>query len=108
MTEILKGQELFVESINLVNKELGHEAFYAVILGSDQAKKKFIRKLMRLVEQYRLTSQVRFVDACKNANSLQNFKYNNIFTGCPEAFGRVAGGPINGKTCYCKQYRRFK
>ena len=33
-----KGQELFIESINLVNKELGHEAFYAVILGSDQGR----------------------------------------------------------------------
>ena len=60
-----KGQELFVESINLVNKELGHEAFYAVILGSDQGRKIYKKKLMRLVEQYRLTNQVRFVDACK-------------------------------------------
>ena len=60
-----KGQELFVETINLVNKELGHEAFYAVILGSDQGRKIYKKKLMRLVEQYRLTNQVRFVDACK-------------------------------------------
>ena len=27
-----KGQELFIEAINLVNIELGYEAFYAVIL----------------------------------------------------------------------------
>ena len=31
-----KGQELFLEAINLVNIELGYEAFYAIILGSDQ------------------------------------------------------------------------
>ena len=31
-----KGQEIFIEAINLVNIELGYEAFYAVILGSDQ------------------------------------------------------------------------
>ena len=27
-----KGQELFIEAINLVNTQLGYEAFYAVIL----------------------------------------------------------------------------
>ena len=53
-----KGQELFIEAINLVNKELGHEAFYVVILGSDQGRK-FIKKLLRLVEQYRLNKQFR-------------------------------------------------
>ena len=33
-----KGQELFLDAINLVNKELGYEAFFAVILGSDQGR----------------------------------------------------------------------
>ena len=28
-----KGQEIFIEALNLVNKELGHQSFYAVILG---------------------------------------------------------------------------
>ena len=86
-----KGQELFVESINLVNKELGHEAFYAVILGSDQGRKIYKKKLMRLVEQYRLTSQVRFVDACKKMPIA--YKISNIIISSsiePEAFGRVA------------------
>ena len=86
-----KGQELFVESINLVNKELGHEAFYAVILGSDQGRKIYKKKLMRLVEQYRLTNQVRFVDACKKMPIA--YKISNIIISSsiePEAFGRVA------------------
>ena len=86
-----KGQELFVESINLVNKELGHEAFYAVILGSDQGRKIYKKKLMRLVEQYRLTNQVRFVDACKRMPIA--YKISNIIISSsiePEAFGRVA------------------
>ena len=86
-----KGQELFVESINLVNKELGHEAFYAVILGSDQGRKIYKKKLMRLVEQYRLTGQVRFVDACKKMPIA--YKISNIIISSsiePEAFGRVA------------------
>ena len=86
-----KGQELFVESINLVNKELGHEAFYAVILGGDQGRKIYKKKLMRLVEQYRLTSQVRFVDTCKKMPIA--YKISNIIISSsiePEAFGRVA------------------
>ena len=86
-----KGKELFVESINLVNKELGHEAFYAVILGSDQGRKIYKKKLMRLVEQYRLTNQVRFVDACKKMPIA--YKISNIIISSsiePEAFGRVA------------------
>ena len=86
-----KGQELFVESINLVNKELGHEAFYAVILGSDQGRKIYKKKLMRLVEQYRLTNQVRFVDVCKKMPVA--YKISNIIISPsiePEAFGRVA------------------
>ena len=33
-----KGQELFIEAVNLVNKELGYKAFYAVILGNDQGR----------------------------------------------------------------------
>ena len=86
-----KGQELFIESINLVNKELGHEAFYAVILGSDQGRKIYKKKLMRLIEQYRLTNQVRFVDACKKMPIA--YKISNIIISSsiePEAFGRVA------------------
>ena len=33
-----KGQELFIEAINLVKIELGYEAFHAVILGNDQGR----------------------------------------------------------------------
>ena len=33
-----KGQELFIEAINLVNMQLGYEAFYAIILGNNQGR----------------------------------------------------------------------
>ena len=33
-----KGQEQFLEAINLVNIQLGYKAFHAVILGSDQGR----------------------------------------------------------------------
>ena len=43
-----KGQELFLEAINMVNIQLGYEAFYAVILGSEQGRDLFKKKLIRL------------------------------------------------------------
>ena len=61
-----KGQEVFIEAINLANIELGYEAFYAVILGSDQGRDLYKKKLIRLSEQYRLTKQLRFIDHCKD------------------------------------------
>ena len=86
-----KGQELFIEAINLVNKELGHEAFYAVILGSDQGRKIYKKKLTRLVEQYRLNNQLRFIDECKKMPAA--YKISNLVVSAsiePEAFGRVS------------------
>ena len=40
-----KGQEIFIEAINLVNIELGYEAFYAVILGSNQGRDLYKKNL---------------------------------------------------------------
>jgi glycosyltransferase involved in cell wall biosynthesis len=86
-----KGQELFIEAINLVNIELGYEAFYAVILGSDQGRDLYKKKLTRLSEQYRMTKQLRFIDHC-NDMALA-YKVSDIIISSsiePEAFGRVA------------------
>jgi glycosyltransferase involved in cell wall biosynthesis len=86
-----KGQDLFIEAINILNKELGHEAFYAVILGSDQGRNIYKKKLIRLVEQYRLNDQVKFIDKCKNMPLA--YKISDIVISSsiePEAFGRVA------------------
>ena len=86
-----KGQDLFIEAINILNKELGHEAFYAVILGSDQGRDIYKKKLIRLIEQYRLNSQVKFIDKCKNMPLA--YKVSDIIISSsiePEAFGRVA------------------
>ncbi len=86
-----KGQEIFLESINLVNIELGYEAFYAVILGSDQGRDLYKKKLIRLSEQYRLSNQIRFIDHCKDMALA--YKVSDIIISAstePEAFGRVA------------------
>tara|TARA_B100000767_G_scaffold267546_1_gene286412 strand:+ start:477 stop:1631 length:1155 start_codon:yes stop_codon:yes gene_type:complete len=86
-----KGQELFLEAINLVNIQLGYEAFHAVILGSDQGRDLYKKKLIRLCEQYRITKQVKFIDHCKDMALA--YKVADIIISSsiePEAFGRVA------------------
>ena len=86
-----KGQELFIEAINLVKIELGYEAFHVVILGSDQGRELYKKKLIRLTEQYRLTNQIKFIDSC-NDMALA-YKVSDIVVSAsiePEAFGRVA------------------
>jgi len=86
-----KGQEIFIEAINLVNTELGYDAFYVVVLGSDQGRDLYKKKLIRLSEQYRMTKQIRFIDHCKDMALA--YKVSDIVVSAsiePEAFGRVA------------------
>ena len=86
-----KGQELFIEAINLVKIELGYEAFHVVILGSDQGRDLYKKKLIRLIEQYRLTNQIKFIDHCDDMALA--YKVSDIIVSAsiePEAFGRVS------------------
>tara|TARA_B100000674_G_scaffold469509_1_gene456371 strand:+ start:1480 stop:2634 length:1155 start_codon:yes stop_codon:yes gene_type:complete len=86
-----KGQELFIEAVNLAKIELGYEAFHAVILGSEQGRDLYKKKLVRLSEQYRLTNQVKFINHCKDMALA--YKVSDIVVSAsvePEAFGRVA------------------
>ncbi|MDC0429821.1 glycosyltransferase family 4 protein [Candidatus Pelagibacter sp.] len=86
-----KGQEVFIEAINLVNIELGYEAFYAIILGSEQGRDLYKKKLIRLTEQYRMIKQVKFIDHCKDMALA--YKISDVVVSAsiePEAFGRVA------------------
>ena len=86
-----KGQETFIEALNLVNKELGYDSFNAVILGSDQGRDIYTKKIKRLAERYRLTGQLKFIEHCKNMPLA--YKISDIVVSAsvePEAFGRVA------------------
>ena len=86
-----KGQELFIEAVNLAKIQLGYEAFHAVILGSEQGRDLYKKKLVRLSEQYRLTNQVKFINHCKDMALA--YKVSDIVVSAsvePEAFGRVA------------------
>ena len=86
-----KGQHLFIEAINLVKIELGYEAFHVVILGSEQGRNLYKKKLIQLTEQYHLTNQIKFIDHCKDMALA--YKVSDIVVSAsvePEAFGRVA------------------
>ena len=86
-----KGQETFIEALNIVNKELGYENVYGIILGSNQGRDIYKKKLLRLVEQHRLINQIKFVEHCNNMPLA--YKISDIIVSAsiePEAFGRVA------------------
>ena len=86
-----KGQHLFIEAINLAKIELGYEAFHVVILGSEQGRNLYKKKLIQLTEQYHLTNQIKFIDHCKDMALA--YKVSDIVVSAsvePEAFGRVA------------------
>jgi len=85
-----KGQEVFIEALNIVNKELGYESFYAIILGSDQGRDVYSKKIKRLAEQYRLINQLRFVEHSDNMSLA--YKISDVIVSAsiePEAFGRI-------------------
>ena len=80
-----------IYKLNLVKIELGYEAFHAVILGNDQGRDLYKKKLIRLSEQYRLTNQIKFIDHCKDMALAYQISDIVISPSIePEAFGRVA------------------
>ena len=86
-----KGQELFIESLSILKKKLPALDFVAVILGSDQGRKIYKKKLVRLVEQYRLNNSVIFVDHLELmpiAYEISDLVVSSSVE--PEAFGRVS------------------
>ena len=86
-----KGHEMFIEAMNKINIQLGHKSFKAVILGSDQGRGLYKKKLIRLVEQYRMNDQIKFVDHCENMPLAYKISDLIVSTSIePEAFGRIA------------------
>ncbi len=86
-----KGHEMFLDALNKTNIQLGHKAHKAIILGSDQGRSLYKKRLERLVEQYRMKDQVKFVEHYKNmplAYKICDFVVSASIE--PEAFGRIA------------------
>jgi glycosyltransferase involved in cell wall biosynthesis len=87
----LKGQEMFIEAISLLKKNLSEIEFIAVILGSDQGRKIYKKKLIRLVEQHRLSGNVIFVDHLELMPIAYEISTVIVSSSIePEAFGRVS------------------
>ena len=86
-----KGQEIFIESLNLLIEEHNRESFHVIILGSDQGREVYSKKLELLVERYRLRQKITFINNCKEmplAYKLSDLVVSSSIE--PEAFGRVA------------------
>jgi len=86
-----KGQEKFIESLNILIEDYNINNFQAIILGSDQGRKVYSKKLINLVERYSLNKKVKFIQHCKEmplAYSLADVVVSASVE--PEAFGRVS------------------
>jgi glycosyltransferase involved in cell wall biosynthesis len=86
-----KGHEKFIESLNILIEDYNFSNFQAIILGSDQGRKVYTKKLINLVERYNLNKKVKFIQHCKEmplAYSLADVVVSASIE--PEAFGRVS------------------
>ncbi len=86
-----KGQEKFIEALNILVEDYNKFNFQAILLGSDQGRKVYKKKLINLVQRYRLSKKVVFADHCKDmpiAYSLADSVVSSSIK--PESFGRVA------------------
>ncbi len=86
-----KGQEKFIESLNILIEDYNVTNFQAIILGSDQGRKVYSKKLENLVQRYSLNKKIKFITHCKEmplAYSLADVIVSSSTE--PEAFGRVS------------------
>tara|TARA_Y100000591_G_scaffold275501_1_gene252219 strand:- start:1928 stop:3085 length:1158 start_codon:yes stop_codon:yes gene_type:complete len=86
-----KGQDKFIESLNILIEDYNFTNFQAILLGSDQGRKVYLKKLYSLVERYSLTKKIKFINHCKEmplAYSLSDVVVSASIE--PEAFGRVS------------------
>ena len=86
-----KGQEMFLESLNLLKNKYSKNNFHCIIAGSHQGRKVYFKKLISLVEKYQLKNNVTFLS---NFNEMPVIYYiSDVIVSSsiqPEAFGRVS------------------
>jgi len=86
-----KGQEMFIEAINILSEDFNKTNFEAVILGSDQGRNVYSKKLFSLVERYQLNRKIKFFKHCDEmptAYAISDIVVSSSIK--PEAFGRVS------------------
>ena len=86
-----KGQEIFIEALNDLKSKYGYKNFIAILLGPDQGRKIYKKKLIRLIERFRLNNEVIFLE---HAPSMPvAYSVSNVVVSAsiePEAFGRIS------------------
>ena len=86
-----KGQEKFIEALNILIEDYDISNYQAIILGSDQGRKVYSKKLVNLVERYNLNKKVKFINHCKEMPLAYSLADVVVSTSVePEAFGRVS------------------
>ena len=86
-----KGQEKLIEALNILIQDYNNSNFQAVILGSDQGRSVYKKKLINLAQRYSLNQKLKFINHCKEmplAYSLADVVVSASIK--PEAFGRVS------------------
>jgi glycosyltransferase involved in cell wall biosynthesis len=88
---VWKGQEKFIEALNILVEDYDNLNFQAIILGSDQGRKVYKKKLINLAQRYRLNKKIKFINHCQEmplAYSIADVVVSASIE--PEAFGRVS------------------
>jgi len=86
-----KGQKVFIEALKILHEKTDIPPFEAIILGSDQGRTVYKKKLIGLVQQYRLSKVIKFIDHCEEMPIA--YGVANLVCSCsiePEAFGRIS------------------
>ena len=86
-----KGQKIFIEALKLLRDKNISQPFEGIIIGGEQGRNVYTKQLIGLVEQYRLSKIIKFIDyveempiAYSIANAVCSCSYE------PESFGRVS------------------
>ncbi len=86
-----KGQDKFIEALNILIEDYNKTNFQAVILGSDQGRKVYRKKLIDLSQRYRLSQKIGFINHCSDMPVAYSIADAVISASTePETFGRVA------------------
>ena len=86
-----KGQLNFIEALNILIEDYKNDKFQAIILGSDQGRNVYKKKLQSLIARYNINKKIIFADHCNEmplAYALADIVVSSSIE--PEAFGRVA------------------
>ena len=86
-----KGQEMFIESLNLLKKKYNKGNFQGIILGSHQGRTVYFKKLISLIEKYGLKRDIIFIKHIKEmpvAYYVSDIVVSSSIE--PEAFGRIS------------------